>query len=148
MKLVNSTAFILLAMGSVMMISCSSKEKQESAKNKNGAVTVTLASPNETANEGISASGQIEAVETANISTRVMGYIMKLNVKVGDHVKTGQVLATINSQDMSAKRAQINAMIAEAEAKIEQFTKLGFADLPGDAGTEPECHQTDRGINR
>ncbi|HEY8660400.1 MAG TPA: efflux RND transporter periplasmic adaptor subunit [Hanamia sp.] len=123
MKLFKSAAlFTLLGIGLSMMISCSSEEKK-STENNSTPVAVTVSSPLGSAEDGINASGQVEAVETANISTRVMGYIMKLNVKVGDHVNAGQVLATINSQDMSAKRAQADAMIAEAEANLKSAQK-------------------------
>jgi RND family efflux transporter MFP subunit len=68
-------------------------------------------------------SGQIESSQTVNISTRIMGYITKLNVKVGDYVKAGQLLASINSTDIVAKRAQVDAMIGEADAAFQNAQK-------------------------
>ena len=62
------------------------------------------------------ASGEVEAVQTANISTRVMGRITNIFVKVGDRVNKGQLLATVWDEDIKAKRAQADAMITEAEA--------------------------------
>ncbi|CAN5761224.1 efflux RND transporter periplasmic adaptor subunit [soil metagenome] len=122
MKLFKRTAFFILSVLGVLSISsCSSKSKN--TEDKVAPVAVTVSSPAGSAEAGISASGQVEAVETASISTRVMGYITKLNVKVGDRVQNGQVLATINSQDMSAKRAQTEAMIAEAEANLKSAEK-------------------------
>lgn len=64
----------------------------------------------------IFASGEIEAVQTANISTRVMGRITNIFVKVGDPVRKGQLLASVWDEDIKAKRAQADAMINEAEA--------------------------------
>ncbi len=46
-----------------------------------------------------------------------------MKVKVGDHVSKGQLLATISNQDILAKRAQTDAMIAEAEAALNKCTK-------------------------
>ena len=52
-----------------------------------------------------------------------MGYITMLKVKAGDHVSKGQLLATISNQDMLAKRAQTDAMIAEAQASVNSAQK-------------------------
>ncbi len=52
-----------------------------------------------------------------------MGYINKLYVKVGDAVKAGQLLVSINSTDIIAKRAQADAMIAQAQAALSSAQK-------------------------
>jgi RND family efflux transporter MFP subunit len=95
------------------------------------AILVTVSRPSADSKQGLSVSGQVEAAQTANISTRVMGYITKVNVKVGDRVNKGQLLATISNDDILAKRAQADAMIAEADAGFrnaqkdyERFTAL------------------------
>ncbi len=113
---------VSLAMGLFGINACSGNKEKEPVT-KGTAVAVTLSSPAGSAAGGVSASGQVEAVETANISTRIMGFITRLNVKVGDHVTAGQVLATINSQDIDAKGAQTNAMIAEAAANVSSAQK-------------------------
>jgi RND family efflux transporter MFP subunit len=63
----------------------------------------------------IFASGVVEARLTANISTRLMGRITHILVNTGDRVKKGQLLATVWDEDLVAKRAQADAMIAETE---------------------------------
>lgn len=124
MKYFNRIVIVVtLVMGLLWMNSCSSDKEKTAASNSSATVAVTLASPTGSATGGINASGQIESVETANISTRIMGYITRLNVKVGDHVNAGQILAVINSQDIDAKGAQTNAMIAEAEANVNSAQK-------------------------
>jgi RND family efflux transporter MFP subunit len=64
----------------------------------------------------VTASGKIEAVNSANLSTRMMGYVDKIYVQVGDKVKKGQQLISISNTDLSAKLAQVNAKITEATA--------------------------------
>lgn len=107
---------------SLLATACSSENFDKEGRNTEP-VFVSLASPSYTVENGVHASGQVESVETANISTRVMGQIMKINVKPGDQVKAGQVLLTINNQDMSAKGAQAKAMIAEADAHLKSAHK-------------------------
>jgi RND family efflux transporter MFP subunit len=107
----------------LVISSCSSNEKKEIKANTDTAIVVTVSTPSADEKQGLNVSGQIEAGQTANISTRVMGYITKLNVKVGDHVNKGQLLATISNDDILAKRAQTDAMIAEAEAGYKNAQK-------------------------
>lgn len=122
----------LIGAGIMILAACSSKEKKgEEIANTDAAVLVTVATPSADGGQGLNISGQIEAAQSANISTKVMGYITKLTVKVGDHVNKGQLLATISNDDILAKRAQADAMISEAEAAMknaqkdqERFTNL------------------------
>ncbi len=110
--------------GIILLTACSSKnKKEENTENTSTAIVVTVATPSSDEPQDLNVSGQIEAAQSANISTRVMGYITKLNVKVGDHVSKGQLLATISNDDILAKRAQANAMINEAEAALKNAQK-------------------------
>ncbi|NOT93086.1 MAG: efflux RND transporter periplasmic adaptor subunit [Ferruginibacter sp.] len=110
--------------GLLFLAACSSDKKNEAAKTEIAdAVTVTVATPASDDLQAINVSGQIEAGQSANISARVMGYITMLKVKVGDRVSQGQLLATISNQDMMAKRAQTDAMIAEAQAALKSAQK-------------------------
>jgi RND family efflux transporter MFP subunit len=65
----------------------------------------------------------VVAGQSANISTRVMGFITSVKVKAGDHVQKGQLLATISNEDILAKRAQADAMIAEATSAVANAQK-------------------------
>ena len=74
-------------------------------------------------NSFLSASGKIEAVKSTNLSTKMMGYVDKIQVKVGDKVSKGQLLLRINSADISAKLAQVNAGITEATVAYNNAEK-------------------------
>lgn len=114
---------LFAGMGLLFLAACSSKDKNDPVANTDAAIVVTVAKPSGDLQQGINVSGQIEASQTANISTRVMGYITMLKVKVGDHVNKGQLLATISNQDMMAKRGQTDAIIAEAQAAVSSAQK-------------------------
>jgi len=118
------TTRFFIGIGILLFTACSSKEKKETpAVNTGTAIVVTVATPSAMEQDDLNISGQIESIQTANISTRVMGFITKLNVKVGDHVSKGQLLATISNDDILAKRAQTDAMINEAEAALKSAEK-------------------------
>jgi RND family efflux transporter MFP subunit len=79
----------------------------------------------------VTASGKIEAENSANVSTRMMGYVTKVHVKVGQKVRAGQLLVSINNSDLLAKKAQVDASILQATAAYtnakkdyERFTAL------------------------
>lgn len=119
----NRTLQLFTAIGLLLINSCSSNEKKDMQTNADTAILVTISQPSADAKQGLAVSGQVEASQTANISTRVMGYITKINVKVGDQVNKGQLLATISNDDILAKRAQADAMIAEANAAAQNAQK-------------------------
>lgn len=120
---IKRTAQLLTGIGLLVLSSCSSKENDNRNIKADAPITVTLSTPSGDEQLGINISGQIEAAQSANISSRVMGYITMLKVKVGDHVNKGQLLATVSNQDILAKRAQTDAMIAEAQAALNSAQK-------------------------
>jgi RND family efflux transporter MFP subunit len=74
-------------------------------------------------NPFLSVSGKIQATNSADLSTRMMGYVNKVHVNVGDKVRKGQLLVSINNNDLQAKRAQVNAGIMEATAAFNNAQK-------------------------
>lgn len=73
--------------------------------------------------ETVSASGRIEAANSANISTRMMGNVTNLKVKVGEKVSKGQLLLTISNADLIAKMAQVEASISQASSAFDNASK-------------------------
>ena len=96
--------------------SCGNGDQKTVAENS-PAVTVTVSSVSqESSSSFLTTSGKIEAVNSANLSTRMMGYVDKIYVQVGEKVRKGQQLISISNTDLSAKLAQVNAGITEANA--------------------------------
>lgn len=82
----------------------------------------------------LSVSGKIQASNSAELSTRMMGYVNKVYVNVGDNVRRGQLLVSINNADLQAKKAQVNAGITEATAAFNNAQKdyIRFKNLYAD----------------
>ncbi|MDE3252685.1 MAG: efflux RND transporter periplasmic adaptor subunit [Bacteroidota bacterium] len=118
------TRNVLFASGFALLAACSGSEKTDAKDaGQEAAIPVIVGQPASGESSGFSISGEVASSQTANISTRVMGYITRLNVKVGDHVNKGQLIASISNNDILAKRAQVDAMIAEAEAAAKNAQK-------------------------
>ena len=115
------TSLLLLAVLSVTSCGSSSKEKN---LDKTPAVAVTVSSVSaETNTPFLTASGKIEAVNSASLSTRMMGFVNKVHVNVGQKVSKGQLLISINNADLSAKKAQASAGVTEAQAAFNNAEK-------------------------
>jgi len=102
--------------------SCGSDDKKE-AVNEGPVVPVRVETPSGAGERFLTASGKIEAVNSASLSTRMMGFIENIHVNVGDKVNKGQLLVSINNTDLQAKLAQVNAGITEAEAAFNNAKK-------------------------
>ncbi len=119
-KLSFATVAITLA---VFLASCSNKDTKLQEQ-QDTPILVQVAAPGGSSASGmIEASGQVESIRSANISTRVMGYITQIKVNVGDKVSAGQLLFSVSSNDISAKRTQTDAMITQADAAMQSAKK-------------------------
>lgn len=62
--------------------------------------------------------GNVSAIQYASIYARVDGYLSKRFVDIGDHVKTGQMLAQIDTPTIDEELAQAQADYLEAKAGL------------------------------
>jgi len=76
----------------------------------------------------VSESGQIQRGESFNLSFKNSGRIQKINVKVGDKIRAGDVLAELD-------KIQLISQLSEAEANLE-LAKIKLNKLLAGATTE------------
>lgn len=72
--------------------------------------------------DAFEATGIAEPVRLATLSTKLMGTITVVSVQEGDRVAAGQVLVRLDARDLGAKRAQMEAGLAEATAVHREAT--------------------------
>jgi HlyD family secretion protein len=70
--------------------------------------------------EKIIRTGDIAPDAQVTIFSKVQGWVGKINVREGDLVKTGQVLATLDSREAEAAVAQAQASLEAARARLKQ----------------------------
>lgn len=97
------------------------------------------------------ATGVAEPVQKAILATKLMGSVTAVLVQEGDRVSRGAVLARIDARDVEAKRVQVDAGIAAAEAvyqdaltQAQRFRAL-YADS---AATRYQLDQVETGLAR
>lgn len=120
----------LMIIVALVAMSCGNETKNTAATSSPIKVMVYGKTSNEK-QAYVAASGKIESENSANLSTRMMGFVTKVPVKVGQKVKAGQLLVSINNTDLQAKKAQVDASIIQATAAYnnakkdyERFTNL------------------------
>ncbi len=97
------------------------------------------------------AAGLAEPFRRATLSTRMMGAVTAVLVQEGDRVTAGQVLARIDARELAAKRTQVQAGIAVAEAEhADAETQAArFRALYADsAATQHQLDQVETALTR
>ena len=64
--------------------------------------------------------GYTTSKNIANVSTKLMGKVLKINIKEGDFVKKGQLLAVIDDSEIKAQKQELSAALKELEAGKEE----------------------------
>ena len=66
----------------------------------------------------IAVSGRIEGDDSA-VGAKTSGRIREITVREGDHVQAGQVIATLDDQQIRAREQMAEAAVRQAEARVE-----------------------------
>lgn len=68
--------------------------------------------------EIISVTGRIES-DDAVVAAKTAGRIREITVREGDHVKAGQVVATLTDEQLNARVTQAQSAVTQAEARLQ-----------------------------
>lgn len=95
------------------------------AADSTGAVAVTVAHVKyEQRSHPIRNSGRISQKNEMRLSFKTGGLIEHISVEEGDEVKAGQVLATLDLEEIKAQQQRAAANYKQAAADLERFSKL------------------------
>lgn len=73
-----------------------------------------------TVDDVIEAAGTAEPYQRATLSTRLMGTVVEVLAREGQPVAAGAVLLRMDARDIDARRSQVGAQLAEAQAVREE----------------------------
>ncbi|HEX4860590.1 MAG TPA: efflux RND transporter periplasmic adaptor subunit, partial [Rhizomicrobium sp.] len=71
----------------------------------------------------VSATGTLAPRDQVDVGSEVSGKIDKLEADFNDHVKKGEVLALINTDQLKEQLDQARATLSQAQATLEQMTQ-------------------------
>ena len=113
--------FILSSL--VLLAACREEPKPAAAAPQAPVAVRVAAVALEERPEVYEATGTVRARTAATLSSKVMGYVQEVHVRVGDRVREGQPLVTLDARDLEtgvrradAARAEIESAIPEAES--------------------------------
>lgn len=101
--------------------------------------------------DAFEAAGTADPVRAATLSTKLMGSVIAVPVYEGDRVAAGTLLVRLDARDLDAKRAQVEAGLAEASAVHSDATvqtgriRALYADS---AATKAQLDQAETGLAR
>jgi HlyD family secretion protein len=110
--------FLVAFFGSRFLVQDTSASNSEIATVRRGTLVAT-----------VSATGAVSPLRLAELAFSANGPIVRLDVKQGDRVKAGQVLATLDTRTLDYQLAQAEANLAAAQAKADQLKNPSPADL-------------------
>jgi RND family efflux transporter MFP subunit len=111
----NKGAFALALSLAVITVGCSSRNEEARVGASAAPITVKTVTVSEVEWPSVyEASGTVRARTTVQISSRLMAYVRKVRVRVGNHVRQGQVLVTLDAADIQTHARQAAAVHSEA----------------------------------
>ncbi|GAK93734.1 probable Co/Zn/Cd efflux system membrane fusion protein [Nonlabens ulvanivorans] len=114
---------LFTALLALLTISCGDKETPPAVDNTPAIPVTVQAVTDNNSSPFLAVSGKVQAANSAQLSTRMMGFVNDVPVNVGDQVIKGQLLVAINNADLQAKKGQVNASITEATAAFNNAQK-------------------------
>lgn len=116
-----------------LLAGCGTKEPEKAESAPAAPVTITIAQAASNEVPGVyEAVGTVRARTSSAISSRLMGYVREVRVRLGDAVTAGQVLVTIDSQELDAHIRQAETALTEARSvqpEIESGVAAAKAQL-------------------
>jgi multidrug efflux pump subunit AcrA (membrane-fusion protein) len=112
----------VIGVGSFRAVQVISAKKEETKKTGIGQAPLVEVAPvtQGLIEEKISRTGDIAPYAQVTIYSKVQGWVEKINVREGDRVKTGQVLATLDAREAAAYVSQSKASLEAAVARLNQ----------------------------
>lgn len=104
---------------SIGLSGCSSKNAEEETETK-GTTVETAVAERKVIETDYVYSGKIMPVEDINVFSTVQGKVFSVNCKIGDIVKAGDVLFTMDTEALEISKKQLEASLAAADAGIAQ----------------------------
>lgn len=112
-----SKTFMLLIAAGILLQGCGNDKKE--ADKKTGVPVSTSQVIASSVPNTYQYSGTVSSLKKSTLSTRIMGQIDKIYVHEGNKVEKGQLLLSIRSNDIMAKKSQVESNIVEVSAGLK-----------------------------
>ena len=135
----NPKPFPLLPLALVPLLFLSSCTKKEEKEVEAPAPVQVTAVTQDTIRRIVAGDGTLWARDQASVMPKIAAPVQRFLVQRGDHVKAGQLLAVLESKDLSAARGESQAQLAQAEANLRSTTSAQVPESVVKAQTDVEA---------
>ena len=132
----------LLLIPLLFLVSCTKKEEKEVEAPAPVQVTAVT---QDTIRRIVAGDGMLFPRDQAGVTAKIAAPVQRFLVQRGDHVRQGQLLAVLESRDLSAGAAESQAVLAQTEANLRSTTSAQIPESIVKAQTRRRYRQTDRG---
>lgn len=108
---------------------CSGKDAGSAAVNTEKRNVKVVSAKNSTITLESEFAGEIKPVEETGVISKVPGKVREVFVKVGDTVKKGDLLLSLDAEDMKAQLAQAESGVEVARRSLEKTSDSGFEQV-------------------
>jgi RND family efflux transporter MFP subunit len=116
---------VLLVVGGITTVTINTLNRNKSSQTESSLTKVALISVKDfDKNKSfVSASGSVESLQQAELRSQAVAPVAKINVAVGDTVKAGQILVTLQNDDINAQLSQARASLKVQQANLDAMKK-------------------------
>ena len=110
----------------IVISGCEDNAVSHKQKQKNLPTATVSVAPvtKELATNQIELVGTVEAVEQAEISSKITGNILEIAVELGSRIKKGDLLIKLSAGEISAQLQQVKAQLEQAKRNLAREEKL------------------------
>lgn len=124
---------LILAMA-LSLSACGSKEASNAPEELKSVKTYTVKSSSISVKNEF--AGSVKAFEQANVISKTPGKVKEIFVKVGDKVKKGDILFTLDDVNLRAQLAQAEAGLTSASVSLDKARGSGYSQTLLQSQTE------------
>ena len=136
----------LLLIPLLLLVSCSKKEEKEVEAPAPVQVTAVT---QDTIRRIVAGDGMLFPHDQASVTPKIASPVQRFLVQRGDHVKQGQLLAVLESRDLTAGAAESQALLAQTEANLRSTTSAQVPEAVVKAQTDVDsAKQTEDAAKR
>src|ERR1035437_9460893 len=125
----------LLLIPLLLLVSCSKKEEKEVEAPAPVQVTAVT---QDTIRRLVAGDGMVFPRDQASVTPKIASPVQRFLVQRGDHVKQGQLLAVLESRDLTAGAAESQALLAQTEANLRSTTSAQIPESVVKARTDAD----------
>ena len=112
-------SYLLVIPAAIWLTSCAEAPKEKVATSSQPAIAVSTSLANtETWPSTYEATGTVRARVSATISAKLMGYVREVRVEVGDRVRRGQALVSLDTRDLDVSFRRAQAIREEVRTEV------------------------------